>query len=112
MNTKKFSGMIVLTAAMAVMTFSAFAAELTNVQSARALNQWQDMTETQSMKTRAEVRSELNHASPKKAYAHQEYVDFSKYSASNATTRDKVKSEVTQSSVNTVLQPRDVYYGG
>ena len=111
MNTKKFSGMIVLTAAMAVMSFGAFAAELTDVQSARAVNQWQDMTGTQSMKTRAEVRSELNQASPKQTYAQQEYVDFSKYSASNATTRDKVKSEGTQSSVNRVLQPSDVYFG-
>lgn len=112
MNTTKFSGMIVLTAAMAVMTSGAFAAELTNVQSARAVNQWQDMTGVQSTKTRAEVRSELTQASSKQAYTQQEYVDFSRYSASNATARNKVKSEVTQSSGNTVLQPSDFYYGG
>lgn len=112
MNTPKFSSILVFTAAMAAMTSSAFAAELTNVQSARAVNQWQDMTGIASTKTRAEVRSELKQADSSPVRAQQEYVDFVRQPVSNVTTRAKVKSEIMQSSVNTILQPGDVYYGG
>ena len=112
MNTPKFSSILVFTAAMAAMTSSAFAAELTNVQSARAVNQWQDMTGIASTKTRAEVRSELQQADSSPVRAQQEYVDFARQPVSNVTTRAKVKSEIMQSSVNTILQPSDVYYGG
>lgn len=112
MNTPKFSSILVFTAAMAAMMSGAFAAELTNVQSARAVNQWQDMTGIALTKTRAEVQSELKQAGLSPVRAQQEHVDFTKQPASNVTTRAEVKSEIMQSSVNTILQPGDVYYGG
>lgn len=112
MNTSKFSSILVFTAAVAAMTSSAFAAELTNVQSARAVNQWQDMTGIASTKSRAEVRSELKQAGSSPVRGQQEYVDFTRQPASNVSTRAEVKSEIMRSSVNMILQPGDVYYGG
>jgi hypothetical protein len=112
MNTPKFSSILVFTAAMAAMTSGAFATELTNVQSARAVNQWQDMTSIASIKTRAEVRSELKQAASSPVRAQQEYVDFARQPVSNVTTRAEVKTGIMQSSINTILQPGDVYFGG
>lgn len=112
MNTPKLSSIFVFTAALAAMTSGAFAAELTNVQSARAVNQWQDMTGIASTKTRAEVRSELKQVGSSPVRAQQEYVDFARQATSNVTTRAEVKSKIMQSSANTILQPGDVYYGG
>jgi len=112
MNTPKFSSILVFTAAMAAMTSGAFAANLTNMQSARAVIQWQDMTGNGSTRTRAEVRSELKQVGSGPLRAQQEFVDFARQPGSNVTTRAEVKSEIMQSSVNTILQPGDVYYGG
>jgi len=112
MNTPKFFSTLVFTAATAAMTSGAFAVELTNVQSARAVNQWQDMTGIASTKTRAEVRSEVKQAGSSPVRTQQEYVDLARQPAANVTTRAEVKSEIMQSSVDTILQPGDVYYGG
>jgi len=112
MTTPKFSSILVFTAAMAAMTSGAFAAELTNVQSARAVNQWQDIIGIASTKTRAEVQHELKQAGSSPVRAQQEYVDFARQPASDVTTRAEVKSKIMQSSANTMLQPSDVYYGG
>ena len=112
MNTPNFSSILIFTAAMAAMTSGAFAAELTNVQSARAVNQWQDMTSIVSTKTRAEVRAKLKQAGLSPVRGQQESVDFAKQPVSNVTTRAEVKSGNMQSSFNSILQPNDVYYGG
>ena len=112
MKSTKFTSMIVLTAALAVFSSGAFAANITDVQSGRAVNQWQDMTGVQSTKTRAEVRSEVSQANPKDLYGQQEYIDFSKNRATVSTSRAQVKSELSKSTANTALQPGDVYFGG
>lgn len=112
MKSTKFSSMMVFAAVLAVSSSAAFAANITDVQSGRAVNQWQDMTGVQSTKTRAEVRSELNQANPNDLYGQQEYVDFSKNRSTIANSRAQVKSELGKSSANAVLQPGDVYFGG
>lgn len=112
MNSIKMSGVAILTAALAVFSTGAFAADVPNVQSARGVNQWQDMTGIKSTKTRAEIRSELSQAQTKGTSGQQEYVEFSKVAVPSATSRANVKSELNQSSANAVLQPNDIYYGG
>jgi len=112
MKSTTFSSNMVLTAALAVFSSGAFAASITDVQSGRAVNQWQDMTGVQSAKTRAEVRSEVSQANPKDLHGQQEYIDFSKNRYTIATSRAQVKSELGKSSANTALQPGDVYFGG
>lgn len=110
MKSIKISGLVILTVALSMS--GAFAADITNLQSARAVNQWQDMTGMKSTKTRAEVRSELSQAQTGGTSGQHEYVEFSKNAASSATSRASVKSELNKSSANTILQPNDVYYGG
>lgn len=112
MKPTKISSVFILTAALAAFSSGTLAANITNVQSARAVNQWQDLTSIQSTKTRAEVRSELNQAESKGTSEQQEYVDFSRKIPPNSTSRAQVKSEVGQSTAKQTLSPRDVYYGG
>lgn len=112
MKSTKISSVVIIVTALAAFTSGAFAADITNVQSGRAVNQWQDMTGIKSTNTRAEVRSELSQTQTLGTSGQHEYVEFSKNSVSNGTSRANVKSELNQSIVNTVLQPGNVYYGG
>lgn len=112
MKSTKISSAVILTAALAVFGSGAFAGEISNVQSARTVNQWQDMTDISSTKTRAEVRSELSQAQTSGTTGQHEYVEFSKNAASGGISRANVKSDLDQSSAHSVLQPSDVYYGG
>lgn len=112
MKSIKMSSVIILTAALAVFSTGALAENVPNVQSARGVNQWQDMTGIKSTKTRAEIRSELSQAQTLGTSGQHEYVEFSKNATSSGTSRANVKSELNQSSANAVLQPSDIYYGG
>jgi hypothetical protein len=112
MKSTKISTVVILAAALTVFGSSAFAADITNVQSGRAVNQWEDMTGIKSMKTRAEVRSELSQAQTSGTSGQTEYIEFSKSATSSGFSRANVKSELNQSSANSILNPNDVYYGG
>lgn len=112
MKSNKTFNTFVLAAAMAVFGSSSFAANITNVQSGRAVNQWQDMTVIPSTKTRAEVRTELNQTSQRLTSTQQEYVDFVNVRSQSITTRAAVKAELSKSTANSVLQPSDIYFGG
>lgn len=112
MKSIKMSSIVILSAALAIFSTGALAADISDVQSARGVNQWQDMTGIKSTKTRAEVRSELSQAQTKGTSGQQEYVEFSRNAARSGTSRADVKSELNKSSANAVLQPGDVYYGG
>lgn len=112
MKSTKFSSVIILSAALAAFSSGAFSANITNVQSGRAVNQWQDLTSIQSTKTRAEVRHELNQAESRGTSGQHEYVEFSTKSIPRTTSRAEVKSEIGQSSAIHTLNPGDVYYGG
>lgn len=112
MNSNKSFTTFVLATILAVFSSSSFAANITNVQSGRAVNQWQDMTAIPSNKTRAEVRTELSQTSQRLTSTQQEYVDFANFRSQNFTTRAAVKSELGKSTTNSVLQPSDIYFGG
>lgn len=110
-STKIFSA-VMLTATLAAFSSGVSAADITNVQSPRAVNQWEDMTGIKSTKTRAEVRSELSQAPSKATSGQQEYVDFSRVKMARINCCAPQKSEITQSSAKSTLSPGDVYYGG
>ncbi|WP_283444064.1 DUF4148 domain-containing protein [Noviherbaspirillum suwonense] len=112
MKPINMSSVVILTAALAAFSTGALASDVPDVQSARGVNQWQDMTGIKSTKTRAEVRSELSQGQAKGTSGQQEYVEFSKVAVPDGTSRANVKSELGKSSANTVLQPNDIYYGG
>ncbi|WP_194712108.1 DUF4148 domain-containing protein [Noviherbaspirillum soli] len=112
MKLTNISSVAILATALAAFTSGAFATDITNVQSGRAVNQWQDMTGIKSTKTRAEVRSELSQAQTLGTSGQHEYIEFSQTAASSGTSRANVKSGLNQSSANTVLRPNDIYYGG
>ena len=109
-STKIFSA-VMLTATLAVFSSGVSAADITNVQSPRAVNQWEDMTAIKSTKTRAEVRSELSQAPSKAKSGQQEYVDFSQVKMARGNCCAPQKSEITRSSAKSTLTPGDVYYG-
>lgn len=111
MTTTKLSSWIIAAAAVTAFSSGAFAANITDVQSSRAVNQWQDMTKFQSSKTRAEVRQEVLQGDAQGISGQHEYVEFGVSPVKNMTSRANVKSELGKSSANTVLQPNDVYYG-
>lgn len=109
-STKIFSA-VIFTAALAAFSSGVSAADITNVQSPRAVNQWEDMTSITSTKTRAEVRSELSQAQSKANSGQQEYVDFSQVKTTLGNCCAHQKSEITRSSARSPLSPGDVYYG-
>ena len=112
MKSTKISSVVILTAALAAFSSGALASNITDVQSPRAVNQWQDMTGIGSTKTRAEARSELSRSQLKGTSGQQEYVDYSRVKVASGNCCAQVKSEITQSSANSVLRPGDIYYGG
>lgn len=112
MKSINLSNVIILTAAVTAFVSSAFASNITNVQSTRAVNQWQDLTSIHSTKTRAEVRYELNRAESKGISEQHEFVEFPTKSVPSTSTRAQVQSEIDQSSAKKTLSPSNIYYGG